>query len=305
MDGGAWIGQERLEIPEGELRLLSAREVLDARREGDALAGDGGGRALCRNACLLARALEREGRPVFDSGRAVLAGLRVEDIARLADAWGAWNREMDPAPPERKGPAVDWAAAVLGEEETRPAPDGAGEASRLAPARMDRAERKEQAEKLPDAGLDGWTDELPERGGETDWAEVRADGDGVEWMAEAEPGTGRTVWTLGTAERGRTAGGGPEAVETDSGALPGMSREAGTAREKLPGVDWDGGTGSAELHRGAAEGARAPAPLPVPEPVSRMALEREGGSPPGLTVEELDRAVRRDSRRYDGGMSIF
>lgn len=24
-----------------------------------------------------------------------------------------------------------------------------------------------------------------------------------------------------------------------------------------------------------------------------------------LTVDELDRAVRRDSRRYDGGMSIF
>lgn len=25
----------------------------------------------------------------------------------------------------------------------------------------------------------------------------------------------------------------------------------------------------------------------------------------GLTPEELDRAVRRDSRRYDGGMTIY
>ena len=98
MGGPVWMGQERVRVPEGELRLLSAREVLDARREGDALAGDGGGRALCRNACLLARALERKGRPVFDSGRAVLDALRVEDIARLADACGAFNREANPSP---------------------------------------------------------------------------------------------------------------------------------------------------------------------------------------------------------------
>jgi hypothetical protein len=31
--------------------------------------------------------------------------------------------------------------------------------------------------------------------------------------------------------------------------------------------------------------------------------EAERGA--ALTAEELDRAVRRDSRRYDGGMSIF
>ena len=97
MDGG-FLGQpRRIKVDGGELRLLSAREVLDARRE-DALAGEGGGRALCRNACLVARALERKGRPVFDSGRAVLDALRVEDIARLADAWGAFNREANPSP---------------------------------------------------------------------------------------------------------------------------------------------------------------------------------------------------------------
>lgn len=94
----ARLGQERVQVPEGELRLLSAWEVLDARREGDALAGEGGGRTLCRNACLIARALERKGRPVFADGRAALDGLRVEDISRLADAWGAFNREANPSP---------------------------------------------------------------------------------------------------------------------------------------------------------------------------------------------------------------
>ncbi len=85
-------------MDEGELRLLSAWEVLEARREGDALASDGRERALCRNACLVARALERNRRPVFENGRAALDGLRVEDIARLADAWAELNRTCNPSP---------------------------------------------------------------------------------------------------------------------------------------------------------------------------------------------------------------
>ena len=76
----AWLGQERVQVPEDEL------------------ARDGRERALCRNACLIARALERKGRPVFADGRAALDGLRVEDISRLADAWGAFNREANPSP---------------------------------------------------------------------------------------------------------------------------------------------------------------------------------------------------------------
>ena len=98
MDSGFWTGPDRVKVKEGTLRLLSAREVLAARREGGALAQDGKERALCRNACLIAKALERNGRPVFESGQAALDGLRVEDIARLADAWAAFNRECNPSP---------------------------------------------------------------------------------------------------------------------------------------------------------------------------------------------------------------
>ena len=98
MDDRFWAGPDRVKVDEGELRLLSAREVLEARREGDALAQDGKERALCRNACLVARALEQKGRPVFESGQAVLDALRVEDVARLADAWAAFNRECNPSP---------------------------------------------------------------------------------------------------------------------------------------------------------------------------------------------------------------
>ena len=98
MDRAFWAGPDRVKVKEGTLRLLSAREVLEARREGDALAQDGKERALCRNACLIARALERGGKPVFESGQAALDGLRVEDVARLADRWAAFNRECNPSP---------------------------------------------------------------------------------------------------------------------------------------------------------------------------------------------------------------
>lgn len=97
MEAGFWTGPDRVETRDGELRLLSAWEVLEARREGDALAQDTGERALCRNACLVARALERKGRPVFENGRAALDALRVEDVARLADAWAAFNRAHNPS----------------------------------------------------------------------------------------------------------------------------------------------------------------------------------------------------------------
>jgi len=96
---GFWAGPRRVKAGRGTtLRLLSAYEVLEARREGDALARDGRERALCRNACLVAKALERRGRPVFEDGQAALDGLRVEDIARLADAWAEFDRDCNPSP---------------------------------------------------------------------------------------------------------------------------------------------------------------------------------------------------------------
>lgn len=93
-----WAGRERRAVAEGELRLLSAREILELRRESEELAMDGTERALCSNACLIARALERGGLPVYPDGQAVLEALRVEDIVRLADAWGEFNKTCNPSP---------------------------------------------------------------------------------------------------------------------------------------------------------------------------------------------------------------
>ena len=99
MEVGFLSGPQRTDAGRGRtLRLLSAREVLEARREGDALARDGRERALCRNACLVAKALERKGQPVFESGQAALDALRLEEIAKLADAWAEFNRSCNPSP---------------------------------------------------------------------------------------------------------------------------------------------------------------------------------------------------------------
>ena len=99
MTASILAGRDRFSLDNGmDLRLLSALEVLQARREAGELAREDRERALCSNACLLARALERteDHSPVFADGRAVLAGLTVEEIAALAGRWSRFCRAEDP-----------------------------------------------------------------------------------------------------------------------------------------------------------------------------------------------------------------
>ena len=94
-------GAERIAAREGKgltLRLLSARETLEARREAETLVKDGSERALCANACLLARALEQDGRPAFDIGGAALEGMSAREIGDLAGRWAAFDRGENPSP---------------------------------------------------------------------------------------------------------------------------------------------------------------------------------------------------------------
>ena len=88
-------GARRVSVPDGdglELRLLTAMEVLQARREAATLVQEDREKALCSNACLLARALERDGMPVFENGQAVLESMTPERIAELARLWAALDR---------------------------------------------------------------------------------------------------------------------------------------------------------------------------------------------------------------------
>ena len=87
-------GRPALPLADGRsLRLLTAREVLEARRESLELEGD---RALCSNACLLARALVRAGEQVYPDGKAVLEDLSPEEIENLAGLWADFDRRENP-----------------------------------------------------------------------------------------------------------------------------------------------------------------------------------------------------------------
>ena len=99
MEGSILARKDRVSLDNGmDLRLLSALEVLQARREAAQLAGEDRERALCSHACLLARALEKteDRSPVFADGQAVLAALTVEEIGTLARRWSEFHRSADP-----------------------------------------------------------------------------------------------------------------------------------------------------------------------------------------------------------------
>ena len=89
-----------------QLRLLSALEVLQARREAGELWETEHERALCSNACLLARALEEDGKPVFSSGREVLSAC-------------GWRRSPPWPPPGAASTGEENPGLALGQEEAR------------------------------------------------------------------------------------------------------------------------------------------------------------------------------------------
>lgn len=92
-------GPSELELEDGRrLRLLSAMEVLEARREALWLAQGEWEQALCSNACLLARAVTREGRPLFRDGNDVLSQLTAQEIGTLAGQWAQFNAQVNPGP---------------------------------------------------------------------------------------------------------------------------------------------------------------------------------------------------------------
>lgn len=121
------------------------------------------------------------------------------------------------------------------------------------------------------------------------------------------------VQRLGEAEAalGAAQTGGGGAAGTDRTAA-GTGAEWAAMREPATGLAYAGmrqavqaQAGLEGLYRQTAQAVRPAAPALPPEQAGRTARAQEPGGNPSLAVDELDRAVRRDSRRYDGGMSIF
>ena len=98
MRSGFWNRPRVTDLGDGwKARLLSAWEAMEAKAEGEMLAAEGRDGALCANACLLARALLRRGRPAFANGTAVLDRLTARQIGELARRWSAFDRESNPS----------------------------------------------------------------------------------------------------------------------------------------------------------------------------------------------------------------
>jgi hypothetical protein len=98
-------GGERETLPLGdgtEFRLLSAFEILEVGREAADMAERDREKALCSNACLLAKVVIRNGVPVFCSGTEVLEKMRVEEIAELSRRWAQFNRRENPSPEDER-----------------------------------------------------------------------------------------------------------------------------------------------------------------------------------------------------------
>ena len=90
-------GRSRKRLSDGsDLRLLTAAEVLEARREALEMEGEEAEIALRSNACILAKAWERRGRPIYPSGAAVLEALSVSQIIGLCRLWAEFDRAENP-----------------------------------------------------------------------------------------------------------------------------------------------------------------------------------------------------------------
>ena len=94
-----FAGRGRRELGDGlELRVVPAYEVLQSRREAmDACAGDGQVLGLWMNACLLARAIYRDGARAFSGGEALMRAASAEQIERWTEDYAALCREENPA----------------------------------------------------------------------------------------------------------------------------------------------------------------------------------------------------------------
>ena len=101
--------------------------------------------------------------------------------------------------------------------------------------------------------------------------------------------------TLRTAEGGEAPPAGTAVAEVGDGPASSPSSSAPRPVER----------GLEGLYRQASQAARPAAPaLTAPQAGRTLRLGEPEQLRP-LTVDELDRAVRRDSWRYDGGMDIF
>lgn len=103
-----FAGSGRRKLEAGmELRVASAFEVMQARCEAQQNAADDeAALGLWMNACLLARAVYRDGARAFSDGKAVLQAVPAQTLTRWTQMYAALCREENPACSEENADAA-------------------------------------------------------------------------------------------------------------------------------------------------------------------------------------------------------
>lgn len=228
--------------------------------------------------------------PVTDWLEEILRLVRREEPGE-EDGW--LSLRVSPALPIRRAHGTEWAM-------------GGADAGYVAQQRKSRPQTEADFIIPDEAGATGWNraGEIPDG-----WAAENPPRESMEnlltelsaRMTAMTPVAAMTTMTTMTPEEGRTyrERGANQLLRQRNVLLElvfGEEREAGVRQG-------DGAqTRLRRLYRSVEKAVRG-------DGVTAVLREPEGGqegtAAPGLSVQELDRAVRRDSRRYDGGMSIY
>lgn len=252
------------------LRFLTAAQMLECRSEGEARAGEERDKALWANAALLSRVLLKEGEPAFPDGEAVLASLTVGQMDGLVCRW--WEQDDF----SRQTPREEYASRT---EQT------AREGSENEHFDMARFLALGGAEEVSHQDFAG--EGSPHAGPSL-----------LSAYPELWPGQ-RTGPGVLPVTRGpyREAYRGPNPYRGEGAALP-YGGEA--VPEALPGKV------PAEVFLSRPQkGAGTEEPSRAELSTVQVLLPETVRVEPGLTVEELDKTVERDARRYDGGLTLL
>jgi len=136
-----------------------------------------------------------------------------------------------------------------------------------------------------------------------------ADG-AVEPDAAGDSGTPEFLWdgltAVVTGRNGTALLRKPGAGDVSPASLAGAKKQPGAAEADAVMESMTSAEGGLEgLYKQAVRATRPAAQAMPAGQAGRTFRAEEPGRAAALTVEELDRAVRRDSRRYDGGMTLF
>lgn len=90
-------GKKTAKVGAVELRLISAYELLQAQREAEDFHGQEQTEGLLLNACILAKAAQKNGKPLFASGEEVLRSLSAQTIEKWMLAYVNACEQDDPS----------------------------------------------------------------------------------------------------------------------------------------------------------------------------------------------------------------